>query len=145
MSTKITSMHAALDELRKRDDLEKLRRFLIMEQCFPTQKNPETSAITMEELKKLARAWKLNERRNFWKTHSDRNEMVAVLLQHAEDNQSFGTRVKKTPLITTRDDSKPVPPKDSRPSATKTRPGVVSLEMKNYYGVKVMWYFFCLR
>ena len=43
----------------------------------------------MEELKKLARAWKLNEQRNFWKTHSDNNTMVAALLQHAEESKKY--------------------------------------------------------
>ena len=43
----------------------------------------------MEELKRLARAWKLNERRNFWKNHSERNQMVSALLQHVSDNPSL--------------------------------------------------------
>lgn len=36
----------------------------------------------MDELKKLARAWKLHERRNFWKTHTEKDVMVDALLQH---------------------------------------------------------------
>jgi len=36
----------------------------------------------MDELKKLARAWKLHERRNFWKTHTEKVVMVDALLQH---------------------------------------------------------------
>lgn len=36
----------------------------------------------MDELKKLARAWKLHERRNFWKTHTEKGIMVEALQQH---------------------------------------------------------------
>lgn len=84
-----TTSAIALEELKRRRDLESLRKYLINEQCFPTTKDPMTSVITMEELKKLARIWKLNERRNFWKTHSERNEMVAALLEHAEQNSNI--------------------------------------------------------
>ena len=49
-----------LDELKRRQDVESLRPFLAAEGCFPSSKNPEHAAITMEELKKLARAWKLH-------------------------------------------------------------------------------------
>jgi hypothetical protein len=67
-----TSTVVALDELKKREFLESLRKHLIDEKCFPAHKDPETCVITMEELKKLARIYKLNERRNFWKNHSER-------------------------------------------------------------------------
>ena len=110
MSPKISSSIVAFEELHRREELESLRQFLISEQvvfclvsffsnsqliyfissqCFPTLKDPMTAPISMEELKKLARAWKLNERRNFWKNHSVRNQMVSALLQHVNDNPSL--------------------------------------------------------
>ena len=65
----------------------------------------------MEELKKLARSWKLNEQRNFWKTHSDKNTMVSALLQHAEESRKY---MISEPSDNTNNDSannyKPQPP-----------------------------------
>ena len=54
-----------LDELEKRSEIESLRYHIANESCFPPMKDPQTTPITFEELKKLARAWKLHERRNF--------------------------------------------------------------------------------
>lgn len=54
------SLELNLEELKRRSNLESLRVFVQNEQCFPTQSDPSTSPITMEELKKLARAWKLH-------------------------------------------------------------------------------------
>lgn len=74
-----------LNELRRRQDEESLRVYLIRENCFSlllSSHEMKTAPITMEELKKLARVWKLNERRNFWKTHADKNSMVAALCKH---------------------------------------------------------------
>lgn len=132
-----TTTVVALDELKRREDLESLRKYLISESCFPAQKDPEHSVISMEELKKLARIWKLNERRNFWKNHSERNDMVAALLQHAEQNQNYMT--KKINLETSVDyktEYKAAPPTDLRPSITRTTASITPL--KNYCGIKVM-------
>ena len=84
-----TTTTQALDELKKRDDLESLRSYLIQDNCFPALKDPKIAPITMEELKKLARVWKLNEKRNFWKNHSERDAMVQALLEHAEQMKIY--------------------------------------------------------
>lgn len=118
-----TTSAIALDELKRRNDLESLRRYLIMESCFPASKDPETSPITLEELKKLVRIWKLNERRNFWKTHSERDEIVSALIQHAEQNLNFTGKknvlLNKDPPASnnvTSSPMKPMPPSDAKPS-----------------------------
>ena len=49
-----------ITELRRRRDLESLRIFLKLEHCFQASVNADEAIITMEELKKLARAWKLH-------------------------------------------------------------------------------------
>ena len=50
-----------LEELKRRSDLESLRPYLVSEQCFPPGMEAITEhAINMEDLKKLARAWKLH-------------------------------------------------------------------------------------
>ena len=81
------ALESNIDELNRRRDLESLRQFCILEQCFLPHKDVNTAPITMEELKKLARAWKLHERRNFWKTHTERDQMVAALLQHIDETR----------------------------------------------------------
>ena len=59
-----TKVHANLknnlNELRRGAELESLRPFVKECCCFLPSANPDTAAITMEELKKLARAWKLH-------------------------------------------------------------------------------------
>ncbi len=124
----------ALDELKRRDDLESLRPYLIEEQCFPATKKPETAPITMEELKKLARMWKLNERRNFWKTHGERNEMVVALLEHAEQNLNYSTNKIN---LETQSEFQAAPPTESRPSNLTARQFLVNVQLKNYCGKKV--------
>ncbi len=126
----------ALDELRRRDDLESLRKYLIDENCFPALKDPNTSIITMEELKKLARIWKLNEQRNFWKEHSDRNDMVSALLGHVEQNMNYTT--KKIKLDSSME-FLASPPTDLKPSLTG-RQAFLAIKLKNYCGKKVKYY-----
>ncbi len=72
--------------------------------------------ITMDELKKLARVWKLNERRNFWKQHFTREALLGALLQHIRDtNSSFAAQG----LAQSQQDEPqllPVPPTEAKPS-----------------------------
>ncbi len=135
-----TTSAVALDELKRRRDLESLRKFLINEQCFPATKDPMTSVITMEELKKLARIWKLNERRNFWKTHSERNEMVAALLEHSEQNKNFiSTTTSKHNMVKVPSlDNTPMPPIELKPSIQSNRQINVGKNFRNYCGIKVL-------
>lgn len=144
-----TTSAMALDELKRREDLESLRKYLVSESCFPTQKDPMTGVITMEELKKLARVWKLNERRNFWKTHTEREEMVAALLEHIEDNQKILSKKltmaknynrNETPEVPGAGNNfgSPTPPKEVKPSYSSGRIGsLTDVEFRNYCGLKV--------
>jgi hypothetical protein len=85
----VASVHLGnhLDELKRRQKVDGLRETLKMEQCFAVNKNPDTAVITIEELKKLVRLWKLHERRNFWKLHPDVNSIVEALYQHMADTK----------------------------------------------------------
>ena len=78
-------LESNLQELKRQQDLESLRPYLIEKKCFSSAANEETAAITLDELKKLCRAWKLNERRNFWKTHTTVDDFVSVLRKHVAD------------------------------------------------------------
>lgn len=47
-----------------------------------------SNSITIDELKKLARVWKLNEQRNFWKQHFTKQALLGALIQHVRDTQN---------------------------------------------------------
>lgn len=49
-----------LEELRRRHELESLRVYVEHECCFQPNHDPKTHPIGMDELKKLARVWKLH-------------------------------------------------------------------------------------
>jgi hypothetical protein len=135
--TRKTTSSVALEELKRRDQLESLRSFLISEQCFPSSKDPETSPITLEELKKLVRIWKLNERRNFWKTHSERDDIVAALIQHAEQVFNYGANNnggRKANSISGAEATNASPLKPSLPS--DPRPSSSGANMKNFCGLR---------
>lgn len=93
----------------------------------------------MEELKKLARAWKLNEQRNFWKTHSDNNTMVAALLQHAEESKKYTLSVPTDDddnNSTTNEIMKPQPPDAllaSKYIRERKKQGTDTIHFKNYF------------
>ena len=74
-----------LQDLKRLQDIESIRPFIIENNCFSNLTNGETASITLDELKKLSRAWKLNERRNFWKTHTTIEDFVSVLRKHIAD------------------------------------------------------------
>ncbi|CAM9458573.1 unnamed protein product, partial [Phaeothamnion confervicola] len=59
-----------------------LRRPLQEFGLFPQGRDPKTSPITTEELKKLVRHWRLHEGRGFWKAHPERDDLARVLLKH---------------------------------------------------------------
>lgn len=117
----------ALEELKRREEMESLRKYLIAEACFPAQKDPSTAPITMEELKKLARIWKLNERRDFRKNNNDRDEFVAMLMHHATQNKNFVNK-----KVTSTEPLKPAPPTEIRPSSA-TRQGQAFI--RNFFGL----------
>ena len=50
----------SLEELQRITNLEFLRPYIIRDQCFLQCMNPESSPITTDELKRLARAWKMD-------------------------------------------------------------------------------------
>mmetsp|Transcript_19566 Transcript_19566/g.32926 ORF Transcript_19566/g.32926 Transcript_19566/m.32926 type:complete len:1643 (+) Transcript_19566:93-5021(+) len=84
-SAAATKLEANLQDLKRAQDLESIRPFIIENRCFPATANVQTANITIDELKKLSRAWKLNERRNFWKTHTTVEDFVSVLRKHISD------------------------------------------------------------
>ena len=129
-----TMSSIAFEELKRREDLESLRKYLILEQCFPAHKDPETASITMEELKKMARIWKLNERRNFWKMHAERDAMVAALMLHAQQNQNYFLKKSMNKINQMNNGTSSV---SLRPSPPKEQKFSVQRAFKNYFGKRV--------
>ena len=78
-----------LEELKRREDLERLRVPLIDNNLFPHSKDPHSATITVEELKKLVRTWKLHEVRGFWKTHPEKEDLIRALLNHMDDQSEI--------------------------------------------------------
>ncbi|CAM9581978.1 unnamed protein product, partial [Discosporangium mesarthrocarpum] len=74
-----------LDELRRRESYELLRRPLRQYGLFPSTKDPRSASITTEELKKLVRHWKLHEVRGFWRAHHGLDDLAEVLLNYMAD------------------------------------------------------------
>ena len=60
-----------------------------------------TAAITVEELKKLVRQWKLHEVRGFWKTHPEKEDLIRALLNHMDDQNdlyNYESRLPTRPM-----------------------------------------------
>ncbi len=115
-----------LDELRRRAELESLRPFVKESCCFLPSANPNTAVIGMDELKKLARSWKLHERRNFWKNYPDITSLCTVLLQFVEDTHKV-VREPKTEMT-------PTPPMESK-SSRRISNKSTSSKMRQIYGL----------
>jgi len=99
-STCVLSVENNLLELRRRAQLESLRYYCALYSCFPPARDPTNASISVEELKKLVRAWKLHERRNFWKLHTTRDELVEALLEYARDNKiDLTLKLEKNPNV----------------------------------------------
>jgi len=107
-------MLAHLDELKRKEDLELLRAPLMEYNLFPYDKDPETASITIEELKKLVRHWKLHEARGFWKTHSEKEDLMRALLDYMHHHNLYKIQPSQSP----KEPKRPDKAKPSRP-----RPG----------------------
>lgn len=117
-----------IEEVLRVRKLEKLRVYLIREKCFSAYvKDPLKANITMDELKKLARIWRLNDRRNFWKDNIDRDCMVVTLMKHVEESEILKSEMKSQLLLTSDMALAPNAPNGSK---AKSSPRLV----KNYCG-----------
>ena len=155
MSKVAHHLHSNLDQMKQIEALESLRKHMIKELCFaPSVRDPLKAEITVHELKQLARAWKLNERRNFWKDHHDKTTLLDALLQHQRDtsiNDASGEDKEEGVAEGKRSGDgaetsphkfKPVSPSSSKPSTPSTKSllaSAVTVPFHNYCGIK---YFF---
>lgn len=71
-----------LEELERDKELEVLREYLTHFNLFPRQRDPAAAPIRFEELKELVKHWKLHRQRNFWKTHTTKEDLVRTLYRH---------------------------------------------------------------
>eukprot|EP00639_Heterosigma_akashiwo_P017545 CAMPEP_0206386794 /NCGR_PEP_ID=MMETSP0294-20121207/16172_1 /ASSEMBLY_ACC=CAM_ASM_000327 /TAXON_ID=39354 /ORGANISM="Heterosigma akashiwo, Strain CCMP2393" /LENGTH=1129 /DNA_ID=CAMNT_0053837943 /DNA_START=67 /DNA_END=3453 /DNA_ORIENTATION=+ len=105
------AMLGHLEELKRKENLELLREPLIEYNLFPYDKDPHTATITVEELKKLVRHWKLHEARGFWKTHSEKEDLMRALLDYMHHHNLYNNRTPAAPA-----------PQPKRPEKSKGRP-----------------------
>ncbi|RLN49101.1 hypothetical protein BBJ29_004916 [Phytophthora kernoviae] len=75
-------MEQRLAALRRDQEIDGLRVYLIKYNLFPRNRDPHNSPIRLEELKELVKHWKLHRQRGFWRDHPDKDDLVCALLQH---------------------------------------------------------------
>lgn len=75
-------MEQRLAALRRDQEIDGLRVYLIKYNLFPRNRDPHNSPIRIEELKELVKHWKLHRQRGFWRDHPDKDDLVRALLQH---------------------------------------------------------------
>lgn len=76
------NMEQRLAALRRDQEIDGLRVYLIKYNLFPRNRDPHNSPIRVEELKELVKHWKLHRQRGFWRDHPDKEDLVRALLQH---------------------------------------------------------------
>ncbi|KDO29401.1 hypothetical protein SPRG_05938 [Saprolegnia parasitica CBS 223.65] len=84
-----------LQDLERDKELDVIRVYLTRLNLFPRQRDPKAAPIRSEELRDLAKHWKLHRQRNFWKNHTTKEDLVRTLYKH------INTKVlpnEKTPL-----------------------------------------------
>ena len=75
------NMAARLASLKKDQEIEGLRTYLIKYNLFPRNRDPYSSPIRIEELKDLVKHWNLHRQRGFWRDHPEKDDLVRALLQ----------------------------------------------------------------
>ncbi|KAE9007163.1 hypothetical protein PF011_g11248 [Phytophthora fragariae] len=75
-------MEQRLAALRRDQEIDGLRVYLVKYNLFPRNRDPHNSPIRLEELKELVKHWKLHRQRGFWRDHPDKDDLVRALLQH---------------------------------------------------------------
>jgi len=75
-------MEQRLAALRRDQEIEGLRVYLIKYNLFPRNRDPRNSPIRIEELKELVKHWKLHRQRGFWRDHPEKDDLIRALLQH---------------------------------------------------------------
>lgn len=75
-------MAQRLAAMKKDEEIDGLRVYLIKYKLFPRNRDPQVSPIRMEEVKELVKHWKLHRQRGFWRDHPEKQDLVRALTQH---------------------------------------------------------------
>ncbi|KAG7382225.1 hypothetical protein PHYPSEUDO_005111 [Phytophthora pseudosyringae] len=86
------NMEQRLAALRRDQEIDGLRVYLIKYNLFPRNRDPHNSPIRLEELKELVKHWKLHRQRGFWRDHPDKDDLVRALLQHIKSEETSKKR-----------------------------------------------------
>ncbi|ETW05519.1 hypothetical protein H310_03275 [Aphanomyces invadans] len=86
------NMEQRLAALRRDQEIDGLRVYLIKYNLFPRNRDPQNSPIRIEELKELVKHWKLHRQRGFWRDHPEKDDLVRALLQHIRTEASSKKR-----------------------------------------------------
>jgi hypothetical protein len=93
-------MDQRLAALRRDQEIDGLRTYLIKYNLFPRNRDPKNSPIRIEELKELVKHWKLHRQRGFWRDHPEKDDLVRALLQHIKNEATNKIRRQVTRLQT---------------------------------------------
>ncbi|KAF0698978.1 Aste57867_10429 [Aphanomyces stellatus] len=86
------NMEQRLAALRRDQEIDGLRVYLIKYNLFPRNRDPQNSPIRIEELKELVKHWKLHRQRGFWRDHPEKDDLVRALLQHIKSEAASKKR-----------------------------------------------------
>ncbi|RHY19963.1 hypothetical protein DYB28_000568 [Aphanomyces astaci] len=86
------NLEQRLAALRRDQEIDGLRVYLIKYNLFPRNRDPHNSPIRVEELKELVKHWKLHRQRGFWRDHPEKDDLVRALLQHIRTEASSKKR-----------------------------------------------------
>ncbi|EQC37272.1 hypothetical protein SDRG_05496 [Saprolegnia diclina VS20] len=109
-----------LQDLERDKELDVIRVYLTRLNLFPRQRDPKTAPIRSEELRDLAKHWKLHRQRNFWKNHTTKEDLVRTLYKHINTkvlpNEKNPLPLQPEPPLT------PTPPLMAPVAPSPTRP-----------------------
>jgi hypothetical protein len=130
------SLYENLRELKRKEDQELLRRPLKEYGLF----NPHNTkqSINIDELKKLARHWKLHHQiSGFWKLHTTEQQLANVLLKHMVNAHLFQEPVHKAVVEEPVHMRRPVKPAASRRRSLRLETGSSSGSSTNTGGARL--------
>ncbi|OQS01901.1 hypothetical protein THRCLA_05666 [Thraustotheca clavata] len=118
-----------LQDLEHDKELDVLRVYLARYNLFPRKRDPKTAPIRAEELRDLVKHWKLHRQRNFWKSHTTKEELVRTLYKYI--NTKILPSEVKPPCALASTTSGVLPARPTTPNNAESKKA--SFDRKNSY------------
>ncbi|OQR94781.1 hypothetical protein ACHHYP_00923 [Achlya hypogyna] len=123
-----------LQDLERDKELDVLRVYLTRYNLFPRKRDPRTAPIRAEELRDLVKHWKLHRQRNFWKSHTTKEELVRTLYKH------INTKVlpNESALVPSSSGVLPARPTTPSPAESKKAPYERRMSHRGASGIHIL-------